>query len=222
MPTRRFGLGVRLAYPPAPLSQPKQAFIGLVDFLSVAQQQDVYFMPVGPQASLGALGKGISGLVTQSTADAMTSFAFKQFIPSDFEDEGFVDHVFSSLITEILVMQHEPIRRSPHIVDLIGVCWDIDISSKKVWPIVVTHKANCGDLGNFLFENRDLAAELRFQICANIAEATELLHGCGTSASAHKSHQQCWIALLSIFSRYCTRRSKARKRAHSTKRRRDH
>ena len=191
MPTRRFGLGVRLAFPSTALTQPKQAYISLVDFLSVAQQQNVYFMPVGPQASLGALGKGISGLVTQSTADAMTSFAFKRFIPSDFENEGSVDHVFSSLITEILVMQHEPIRRNPHIADLIGVCWDIDNSSKKVWPVIVTHKANCGDLENFLFENRDLAPELRFQICANIAEATELLHECGTSASAHQSHQQC-------------------------------
>lgn len=190
MPTRRFGLGVRLAYPSAPVSQPKQAFIGLVDFLSVAQQQNVYFMPVGPQASLGALGRGISGLVTQSTADAMTSFAFKQFTPSDFDDEDFVDHVFSSLITEILVMQHEPIKRSPHIVDLVGVCWDIDVRSKKVWPVVVTHKANCGDLESFLFENRDIAPELKFQICANIAEAAELLHSCGMPAFENNFHQQ--------------------------------
>lgn len=189
MPTRRFRLGVRLPYSPAPVPQPKPASISLVDFLAVAQQHNVYFMPVGPQASLGALGRGISGIVTQSTADMMTSFAFKPFIPSDYSDEGVVDHVLSSLITEILVMQHEPIRRSLHIIDLIGVCWDVDVASKKVWPVVVTPKANCGDLENFLFENRDITSETRFQLCANIAEAAGLLHSCGRADFGNNCHQ---------------------------------
>ena len=219
MPTRRFGLGVRLAYPLAAVSQPKQAFTSLVDFLSIAQQQDVYFMPVGPQASLGALGRGMSGLVNQSIADVMTSFAFKQFVGSDFDDENFVDSVYSSIITEIMVMQHEPIKQSPHIVDLIGVCWDVDMKSKRVWPIVVTHKANCGDLEGFLFENRNMAPENRLLLCANIVEAVELLHSCGTYALGTKLDQHNPIALLNRFCRDCTRRPKARERAHPARRR---
>ncbi|KAI9697382.1 MAG: hypothetical protein M1836_004660 [Candelina mexicana] len=178
MPTRRFGLGIRLAYPSTTIPQPKRASISLIDFLSVAQQQGVYFMPVEPQRSLGALGRGLSGLVTQSVADVMTGFAFKQFVPSELEDETFVDAIYSSLITEIMVMQHEPIKQNPHIVDLVGVCWNVDLGSKRVWPVVVTLKANCGNLESFLYENRNLAPELRFLLCANIAEAVELLHSC--------------------------------------------
>ena len=179
MPTRRFGYGIRLVYPSIVTTKAKTASTTLVDFLSIAHQLGVYFIPVSPQNSLGALGRGISGLVTQSIVDVTTNFAFKQFVGSRSDEESFIDTIYSSIITEVRVMQHDLIKQNPHIVDLVGVCWDIDLTSKRVWPVVVTNKADYGNLEDFLYENQNLTSNMKFQLCAYIAEAVELLHSCG-------------------------------------------
>lgn len=159
---------------------PKGDTTNLVDFLGVAQQYKLSFLPVKPQGGLGALGRGLSGLVMQSTADALTTLAFKPYIPSDTDDENIISRAFDSLITEIRILQHEPIRESRHIIDIVGISWHI--SGKKARPVLVTQKANEGELGDFLFrktgsEPPDLTSKM--QIFIGIAESIELLHNAG-------------------------------------------
>jgi hypothetical protein len=183
MPTKRFRRHVRHpASPSNAQAQVKRDFLTLIDFLSVAQQLDIYFLPVGPQTGLGAIGRGLSGLVTQSTADVATSFAFRRTISPNTNQDDDLDQEFCSLITELSILHHNPIKHNAGVIDLVGVSWEVDFRTKRVWPVLVTRKSNQGDLERFLFgedDKTDVVPEVKLKLCSYVAEALGLLHQCG-------------------------------------------
>jgi hypothetical protein len=134
-------------------------------------------MPIRPQPELEGLGRGISGLVTQTTNDAFSTFALKHSVPG--ETKTFSEARYRSLISELCVLQHDKIKTHPNIIDLIGITWDIEPMSLTAWPVFVTQKADCGDLDSFLFSN-DFSTQLDFdtkvRICAGILDGLGVLH----------------------------------------------
>jgi hypothetical protein len=175
--TVRFPRGINRRNP-----TPVRETTGLVDLLIAVQRQEVSFLPVSPQSGLGAVGFGVSGDIHQSTADAATSFTFKNGIPSRIPRDN--DHLrdWYSFITQLSVLQYKPIRESFSIIDIVGISWKVDHPATRAWPYFVIPKANRGSLAEFLLE-QPIADEVRFQICVQVVEAFALLHSCGTYAT---------------------------------------
>lgn len=175
--TIRFSRGINQSSDKA--SKPARETTSLVDLFNAVQRQEVSFLPVSPQGGLGIVGRGLSGEIHQSTADAATTFTFKDGIPSRMRRDN--DHVqdWYSLVTQISVLQHPPIRESPNIIDIVGISWKLDLPATRAWPYLVMPKMNRGSLTDFLLEDH-ITEEVRFQICAQLVEAFALLHNCGT------------------------------------------
>ncbi|KAH8726575.1 kinase-like domain-containing protein [Phaeosphaeriaceae sp. PMI808] len=181
MPIRRPRIG-HLSSPASSDSKPQeQDGTSLVDFLSVLQENNVTLLPISPHKGLRIIGRGLSGLIQQSSADIVTNLAFKHGIPSGLTRDSKKDRDWQCLITEVRILQHPPIQKSYHVVDLVGVSFSVDSSTAS--PVLVTLKANRGDLSSLIFNNnRILAGDgICIQLVAEIAEAIHLLHGCGVA-----------------------------------------
>jgi hypothetical protein len=149
----------------------------LITFLSIVQKCKVDFLAVMPQPALGALGEGGSGTVGQATVTNDMSFAFKQFHGS-----GDSDDFYLPLISEVLILSQPPIQNHPNIVNLEGVCWEINPRSHVVLPVLIFEKA-AWDLQQFMnvSEGMNLSIDRRLDICADIGRAIMALHDFGKS-----------------------------------------
>jgi hypothetical protein len=175
--TIRFSRGINLAAEKK--SDPPCEATSLVDLLNAARRQQVSFLPISPQLGMGIVGRGLSGDVDQSTADAAITLTFKNGIPSKCPRDDVHVQDWYSLVTQLSVLQHPPIRENPYIIDLVGISWKVDTSGLRAWPFLVTPKVNRGSLGDFLLQEK-IEDEVRFQICAQVVEAFALLNSCGT------------------------------------------
>ena len=77
-------------------------------------------------------------------------------------------------------MSQPPIRSHPNIVDLEGICWEIEPKADKAVPVLVFEKASW-DLQQFMNmrEGMDMVFEDRLKICADIGSAITALHAYG-------------------------------------------
>ncbi|KAL8703348.1 MAG: hypothetical protein Q9201_003460 [Fulgogasparrea decipioides] len=184
MPTRKITrVAPRTGRTDSPTQPRASESASLVDFLNALQQYNVTLLPISPQKGLEILGRGLSGLIQQSTADLHTILAFKDGVPSKKIHDTEHDQDWYSLVTEITILQHEPIKANLHIVDLLGVSFTATSSGAmglRAWPFVVTSKVNRGDLTTILRENSGfLTEEVRMILFAGITEAIFVLHSCG-------------------------------------------
>ena len=151
----------------------------MIDLISAIERHDVPLLAIAPMRGLGRLGSGASGEVYQSIADIATTFAFKNAIPSHKR----FDEYWYSLITELTILRHGPIKSNPYIADLVGISWEY----KKVdnvgttWPQIITKKAAWGDLDSFL-QKTCVDGATRLSMCAQVLQAVSVLHSCGSSS----------------------------------------
>lgn len=185
MPTRRITrVARRTGKADVESSQKPIGFASLVDFMTVLQRTNTTLLPVLPHKGTEILGRGLSGVVKQSTADLSTNLAFKEGIPSRNLQDTEIDQDWSALITEVTILQHGPIKANPHIIDLLGIAFAAPPgppSERGVWPLVVTSKVNHGDLTTVLRRDHSefLTDEARMSLFAGVAEAIFVLHSCG-------------------------------------------
>lgn len=187
MPTRKITRGYRR--PVGGASQRTQGeteSASLVDLLNAIQLHDVSLLPIYPQTGLGIIGKGLSGVIEQSTADVSLTLAFKEGVPSRQHRDTEEEQDWYSLVTEITALQHPPVKHNPHIIDLLGINFSVDSldgNRKRAWPFTITSKTNRGDLAGFLTERRGtgLTSDIRLQLFAQVAEVIRVLHSCGPS-----------------------------------------
>jgi hypothetical protein len=156
----------------------------LTDFMNAVQMYEVSLLPVAYQKSLGSVGKGLSGAIQQSTADISTALTFKDGIPSKLQCDTEQEQDWYSLVTELAVLQHPPIKENHHIIDLLGVAFRVEPrrdKEKRAFPLLVNCKVNRGSLASFILEDKGehLTPELRLQLLAEVAQAIRLLHICG-------------------------------------------
>ena len=152
----------------------------LIAFLSIVQKCNADYLPITWQPTLGTLGAGGSGTISQSTLITEKPLAFKRF--HDSEDP---DGVFLPMMSEVLILSQPPIQNHPNIVDLEGICWEIKPSTEKAVPVLVFEKATW-DLQQFMNvrEGMDMSFEDRLKICADIGGAIVALHAYGLSIYA--------------------------------------
>jgi hypothetical protein len=144
---------------------------GFIAVLGLIQRLMIDLLPITWQAGLGSLGQGGQGIINQALLNIQTSFAFKRF-----ESKG-LDDPYREVVQEMIVLRHPAVRDHPHIVQLIGVCWDIP-DSNHVWPVLVFEKTHLGDLGHFMQSGngKDLYVEEKLKICAEIGIALRDMH----------------------------------------------
>ena len=157
----------------------------LIAFLSIIQKCDVDYLPITWQPSLGTLGAGGSGTISQSTFMTEKPLAFKRFHDSEDSDDGFLP-----MMSEVLILSKPPIRNHPNIVDLEGICWEIKPSTEKAVPVLVFEKASW-DLQQFMNvrEGMDMSFEDRLKMCADVGGAIMALHAYGLSIHASAAVQ---------------------------------
>jgi len=150
----------------------------LIAFLAIVQKCNVSYLPITWQPALSTLGVGSSGTISQSTFDTNMPLAFKRY-----HDSGDSDWDFLPLISEVLILSQPSIESHPNIVDLEGVCWEIEPRTEKVVPVLVFEKAAC-DLKQFMnaSEGMKMSIDDRLKICADIGSAIMTLHAYGWSS----------------------------------------
>ena len=154
----------------------------LIAFLSIVQKCNVDYLPITWQPALGTLGVGGSATISQSTFITKKPLAFKRFHHSENSDGDFLP-----LMSEVLILSQPPIQNHPNIVDLEGICWEIESWTEKAVPVLVFEKASW-DLQQFMNvrEGMDMVFEDRLKICADIGNAIMALHACGLSIAVYE------------------------------------
>jgi hypothetical protein len=149
----------------------------LIAFLSIVQKCNVQYLPITWQPALSTLGVGGSGTISQSTFMTEKPLAFKRFHDSENSDDDFLP-----MMSEVLILSQPPIQNHPNIVDLEGICWEVNRWTEKAVPVLVFEKAPW-DLQQFMNvrEGMDMGLEDRLNICADIGGAIVALHAYGLS-----------------------------------------
>lgn len=144
---------------------------GFIAVLALIQRLMIDLLPITWQAALGSLGRGGQGEINQALITIEMSFAFKRF-----ESKG-PDDPYREVVQEMVVLRHPAVRDHPHIVQLIGVCWDVP-DSNHVWPVLVFEKTHLGDLDHFVGSGngRSLRLEDKLKICVEIGIALRDMH----------------------------------------------
>lgn len=163
--------------------------IDLVDFLSIAQQCKVDFLPITWHEGLEPFDAGGSSNLSQSIVDVKTNFAFKRFIKrhngrsSDLRD----------VASEILTLQNEVIKSHPNFVNLVGVCWEFEPKTDSFNPDLVFPKAPLGNLRTFLNgpPSREIPFMTRLALCVDIMKAIAVLHNFGRSRTMLHNRGAC-------------------------------
>jgi hypothetical protein len=164
--TTRFGASARHVHPAEACSD-----YGFIAVLALIQRLEIDLLPITWQAALDSLGKGGQGEVSQALINIQTSLAFKRF-----ETKGQSDP-FREIVQEMVVLRHPGVRGHPHIVQLVGVCWEIP-DKDHVWPVLVFEKTQLGDLYRFKQSGngRSLCLEDKLKICVEIGVALRDMH----------------------------------------------
>ena len=148
----------------------------LISFLAVAHCHALDIAAITWQLPLGAVGKGATAKVNQSSLNLQWSLAFKRPVAAERSSE--LSQEYRVLMSEIMVLCNAATRNHPNIVTLEGVCWDFHPKTGDVWPVLIFEKAQEGDLGEFMVSSagRALNFQQRLQFCQDIAIALALLH----------------------------------------------
>ena len=150
-----------------------------LDFLGVAQNLGIDFLPVRWQAALEKAGRGGTAEIRQGLVNIETTFVFKQMKKTQSPMKEAL--YFSALIAEISILGHRAVRHHENIVDIEGVCWDVILDEEKVWPVLVFQKTPYGDLNDFMTfgAGRKLNLNKRLGLLTDIALAVRDLHSAG-------------------------------------------
>ena len=149
--------------------------LDFIDFLAIAQHTKTDFLPITWDAYKELVGRGGSARISQSLINIKASFAFKRFSGDGNEQAG---QFFKTLASEVLVLQSPAIRSHPNIVSLQGICWEFDLTSGTVSPVLVFPKAEHGDMRTYLSQEEGRAVPFgdRVTWCVQIAQAIDALH----------------------------------------------
>ena len=164
--TTRFGASATLVYPGEDYSD-----YGFIAVLGLVQRLKIDILPITWQATLGHLGRGGQGEINQAQVNVQTSFAFKCF---DYTSQS---DTLRQTIQEIVVLSHPLVQDHPHIVKLLGICWDIP-QDEQVSPVLVFEKTHLGDLYHFALSGKGkyLSLEDKLKICVDVGIAMRDMH----------------------------------------------
>jgi hypothetical protein len=143
---------------------------GFIAVLGLAQRLKIDLLPITWQVLLGLVGKS-RATVNQALVNIQTSFAFKRY------DHAGQSDPLRETVQEMMILGHPLVQEHPHIVQLVGICWDIP-QDDQVWPVLVFEKTHLGDLYHFARSStgKDLSFEDKLKICADVGIAIRDMH----------------------------------------------
>lgn len=154
-------------------SQPDD--LDMIRFLAVVEALNIEILPITWQAARQPIGWGATSQVTEAQATVQTSFAFKR--ASEKQKEFGLPKVLKAMLNEIVVLSHPSVRMHPGVVELQGICWDVQ-SVHDVWPVIVFQKSHFGNLYDFaaMPAGRALSIAQRLNLCIDIGSAVISMH----------------------------------------------
>ena len=190
---RKFNRGIRKPKAPSSGSERKpKDQLSLVDFLAAVQRTKTLIMRLAPEEGRDILGTGLSGTIEQSYFNTSTNLAFKQGIPSQSERDEGAEQDWASLIREIVILQHDPVRSHPCFAKLIGVSFSVmpyGANEWRAWPVLISRKSSEGDLGALIQNDAKALTEVtRLRLFAQVAEAVYILHSNGNYLDQRHGH----------------------------------
>lgn len=156
-------------------------------FLATAQRHNIDFPAVTWQPALRPVGIGGTAEVNRSLLNLQMSLVFKRVKPSR-KDSFWVGEkeIFRTVEMEITILSHPKIRNHEHMIDLVGICWEFDHGSDKLWPVLVFEKIEFGDIYGFLLSETGLKLSFhaRIQLCIDVGGALDSAHAIGNVLTA--------------------------------------
>lgn len=159
--------------------EPNPAPRNVIDFIAVAQKLQISFLGISWQVKKEILGEGASGSINQALVTLHTSLAFKCVEHKSMRSE---DEIFRTLTNEIIAFSHPANRRNRGVLNLEGICLDVETSEEgqdKIWPTLVFEKSQDGDIAKFLTRSaagRKLSFKERAFLCMDVAWAMSDMH----------------------------------------------
>lgn len=149
---------------------------GFIALLGLIQRLGVDLLPLTWQAARGSLeedgrgGRGGQAKIHQSYISPAASFAYKLFSRN-------LRNSYGEIVSELLVLTHEAVRKHPFIVRLEGICWDIR-DDDDIRPVLVFEKTLHGDLWHFMTieSGKNLSIDDRLRLCIEIGVAIRDMH----------------------------------------------
>lgn len=156
-----------------------QENIDIVGFLAIASDLGIPFLPITWQSARDRLGLGGSGDVRQALLDTQTSLAFK-LVKDEDKAQRKAEAILRIFANELVALSNPHLCAHPHIVDLLGICWDI-APAGDIWPALVFEKSHFSDLYHFstLPVWKELKTSERLDLCLQIGSAIAEMHDHG-------------------------------------------
>ena len=155
-----------------------------LSFLAKAQALRIEFLPITWDTERDFSGVGATAVLQQALMTANTSFAFKTFRKQTLRRRSSQEVTLQILVNEITMLSQLFMRQHANIAQLQGLCFEISPDDDKPWPVLVFEKSHYGDLWSFSKRiGRNLTADERFGICADITRAIITMHANSKSTS---------------------------------------
>jgi serine/threonine protein kinase len=147
-----------------------------IKFLTSIQELEVDILPITWQTTQQPIGAGGTSNVNEASQNVHRSFAFKRIADrhKTSEQEG---KLFQMVLNEIAILSHRIMRECPNIIELEGICWDIE-SESNIWPVLVFDKTHWGDLRTFVRKLpwKTLTVATRLHLCTEVGSAISYMH----------------------------------------------
>ncbi len=126
------------------------------------------------------VGRGGFAVLNESPVNKEFSFVFKRSVDIEFRADGNPKSLRSAM-TELAILTHHNVRRHDHVVDLYGICWEVNPEENRILPVLVLERARLGDLFHLrnTQEGNNMSIETKLSLCRQIAEGLAMLHASG-------------------------------------------
>jgi serine/threonine protein kinase len=157
---------------------------GVVDFMKHASTMDLvqFFWEYRDHGDKRKLGEGSTYDVYKCEFDSGIIGAVKrakEFLPmaSDNEPREMELQTMNTMLTEMRVLNHPPLKEHPNLIQPLGYGWEyLDFG---FCPFIVLEFADLGNLDQFLITRADkLSAADKLEICMDLLSGLEALHSC--------------------------------------------
>lgn len=175
----------------------------LISFLSYIKTQNIPILPVTKPDIRCVLGRGASFLVNgaelpEEYIDPVSGVVFprgmvvafkRAILNSDMQDP--VADRIRAILTELLTMQHPPLRAHPNIVKLLGIGFETEgpNDTQNAIPVLIPECAELGNMADVLErarrEDRPFKFDGLMSLCLDITRGLEVLHACGQYILSH-------------------------------------
>lgn len=151
----------------------------LLAYLSLVQSCEVDMLPVVWYPAL-KVGRGGFAVLNELRVHKEFSFVFKRLANVQIK-AGEDSKSFGSVMTELAILSHGNVKRHPNVVDLYGVCWEVNPEENRILPVLLLERAQTGDLFKFRDTQvgRKISTESKLSLCRQIAEGLAMLHASG-------------------------------------------